>query len=120
MKTLLAGAKYCLLGLALAALIIPAVGQETSKPMAPDPQTQQSQPSDQSAGAPVSSQSIKTFHGTITQSSGTFVLKEATGASYQLDDQDAAKNFNGQKVTVTGTLDSSAHSIRVASISPAS
>jgi Protein of unknown function (DUF5818) len=50
---------------------------------------------------------------------GKYVLYDAAGkTSYQLDPQDKAKDFAGQKVKVTGTSDGS--TIHVKSIEPAS
>lgn len=121
MKVALSGIRSCALAAAVAVVALPALGQQ-SKPMAPDPQTQQSQPQDQSTtGTPVSNQSaVQTFQGMISQSQDGYVLKDAAGTSYQLDDQSKAKDFNGQNVKVTGKLDASTHTIRVSSIAPAS
>jgi uncharacterized protein DUF5818 len=46
-----------------------------------------------------------------------FVLFDAASkTTYQLDDQTKPKDFAGQKVKVTGTLDSSTHTIHVENI----
>lgn len=67
-----------------------------------------------------SSQS-QTFTGKIAKSGSKLVLKDdATKAAYVLDDQDKAKQFEGQTVKVTGTLDAQSHTIRVANIEPGS
>ena len=60
----------------------------------------------------------QTFMGQIGQSAdGKFVLQDdSTKAAYQLDDQDKAKQFAGQKVKVTGTLDSATNTIHVSKI----
>ena len=49
----------------------------------------------------------QTFTGMIAQSpEGKFVLQDASGiATFLLDDQDKAKDFNGKNVNVIGTLD---------------
>lgn len=60
----------------------------------------------------------KTFTGTIAQSDGKYVL-QATNTTYQLDDQDKAKQFDGKKVKVTGSLDSATNTIHVSSIEAA-
>jgi len=63
----------------------------------------------------------QTFNGKITKSGGKFVLKDAaTQTTYTLDDQDRAKQYEGKTVKVTGKLDSSSNTIRVASIEPGS
>jgi len=38
---------------------------------------------------------------------------------YQLDDQDSAKKYEGKKVMVTGSVDSSSSTIHVTRIKPA-
>ena len=63
---------------------------------------------------------VKTFAGTITLSNGKYVLEDPSAKrSYYLDDAKAAKKFEGKMVVVTGTLDSSTHTIRVQKIEPA-
>jgi len=124
--------KSCLLSVALIAVTMPALGQGSNKQM-PDPQqdqypqTQQpptqTPPAETSPGAQTSTGSQtaeQSFQGMISESQGSYVLKESTGTTYQLDDQKKAKDFSGQSVKVTGTLDSSTNTIRVSSISPAS
>ncbi len=65
-------------------------------------------------------QDAKTFTGKITEVNGQFVLQDATNkATYQLDDQDKAKQYNGQEVKVTGTLDTATNTIHVTEIQPA-
>jgi hypothetical protein len=67
------------------------------------------------------SMSAQTFNGKISKSGGKYVLKDtATQTSYTLDDQDRAKQYEGKTVKVTGSLDSSSNTIRVASIEPGS
>ncbi len=67
--------------------------------------TQQNPGTKQSPGAQ-QQQDVKTFTGKITQSKGKFVLQDTTNkVSYQLDDQDKAKQYDGQNVKVKGTLD---------------
>jgi len=61
----------------------------------------------------------KTFKGTIAKSGETYLLKTAK-ASYQLDDQEKAKSFEGKDVKVTGTLDAQTQTIHVSDIQPAS
>jgi len=59
----------------------------------------------------------KTFMGRIVQMEGKYVLQEsASKSTFQLDDQDKAKQFDGQSVKVTGTLDSATNTIHVTDI----
>jgi len=63
----------------------------------------------------------QTFTGKIAKSGGKFVLKDnASKSTYVLDDQDKAKQFEGQVVQVTGTLDAQTNTIRISSIAPES
>ena len=119
--------KSVLLSVALVAMTMPAFGQASNKQV-PDPQQQpeaqpQAQPQTQTPSTETSagSQSAEqSFQGKISQSESGYVLKDSGGTTYQLDDQKKAKDFSGQNVRVTGTLDSSTNMIRVSSISPAS
>lgn len=106
---------------------VPPSGQQ---PLGPDPQAEtqpqrnptpspESAPEKIAAPAQSSNQNqtpaARTFLGTISKQSDAYVLKtEAT--SYQLDAQDKAKQFDGQKVRVIGILHPSGQSIQVQSI----
>jgi hypothetical protein len=57
--------------------------------------------------------------GSISKSGGKFVLHTG-GTDYQLDDQSEARKFEGKDVKVTGQLDQSSNTIKVASIEPSS
>lgn len=109
-----------LLSAAMIAMTVPAFGQESTKQM-PDPQQQQPQTQAPSTETSTGSQSAEqSFQGKISESQTGYVLKDSAGVTYQLDDQKKAKDFSGQNVKVTGTLDSSTNTIRVSAISPAS
>lgn len=57
------------------------------------------------------------FTGRISQADGKYVLvDEAQRATYQLDDQEKAKQFDGKAVKVTGSLDTATNTIHVANI----
>lgn len=52
---------------------------------------------------------------------GKYVLFDAEKkTTYQLDDQNKAKEFSGQKVTVTGTYDKATQTLHVTDIKPGS
>jgi lipopolysaccharide export system protein LptA len=62
----------------------------------------------------------KTFTGKIAQDSGKFILRDDENkVTYQLDDQDKAKKFDGQEVKITGTLDPQSNTIHVMEIQSA-
>lgn len=57
------------------------------------------------------------FPGTIEKAGAKYVLKDkASGARYQLSNQDKAKQFADKDVKVTGTLDPSTNTIHVSAI----
>jgi uncharacterized protein YdeI (BOF family) len=58
------------------------------------------------------------FTGTVVKAAGKYVLK-TSDMNYQLDDQQKAKQFVGQQVKVSGTLDSSTSTIHISDISAA-
>lgn len=119
--------KSCVLSAALIAMTMPALGQDSNKQM-PDPQQtqpeqQQPQPQTQTPSAETSTGAQATeqsFQGKISQSESGYILKDSGGMTYQLDDQKRAKDFVGQSVKVTGTLDAATNTIRISSIAPAS
>jgi hypothetical protein len=96
----------------------------------PNPETQPapnptpSQPGTQHA-SPASPQSqesstAQTFTGTISKEADSYVLKVADSTSYKLDSQDQVQSFEGKRVRVTGTLDSSINLIHVDKVEPIS
>lgn len=57
------------------------------------------------------------FQGTIEKAGTKYVLEDkASGAKYQLSNQDKAKEFVDKDVKVTGTLDPSTNTIDVSAI----
>jgi len=75
-------------------------------------QDEPAQPSAQEAEA-------QTFVGKIMNHEGKYSLQGEDGKTYQLDDQDKAKEFDGKKVTVTGSLDEQDMTIKVSEIEEA-
>jgi hypothetical protein len=59
------------------------------------------------------------FSGMIVKSGDTYVLQTADNVTYQLDDQERAKAYEGKQVQVTGSLDKSANMIKVRDIKQA-
>jgi hypothetical protein len=65
-------------------------------------------------------QPAEEFQGTIEKTGTKYVLDDkASGATYQLDNQDKAKQFADKDVKVTGTLDPSTNTIQVSEIEEA-
>ena len=59
------------------------------------------------------------FTGMIMKSGENYVLQTADNVTYQLDDQERAKQYEGKQVQVTGSLDKSANLIKVHDIKQA-
>ena len=101
--------------LALVAAMLPAAFAQTSDQTSPST-------SDQSGAAqgsaPGSSQAAESYTGTVVKSGDKYVLKTDTG-TYQIDDQDKAKQFEGKQVKVSGNLDKATSTLHVTDIQAA-
>ena len=90
----------------------------------PRPETPRSPtaPAQQTSPATAGSQpaSTQTFTGTISKEADSFTLQVSKTVSYKLDNQPQVQQYEGQRVRVTGTLDSSANLIHVDKIEPLS
>ena len=75
----------------------------------------QSQPPAQSApDTQAQSAGAQTFSGTISKVGDKYVLKDpASGNTYDVDRQDLVAKYDGQKVRIKGTLESSGKMIQV-------
>jgi Protein of unknown function (DUF5818) len=71
-----------------------------------------------SAVAQENAPAVHTVVGSISKDGDTYVLKVSDTTSYKLDDQERAKQFNGQKVRVTGEVDLNTNQIHVQKIEP--
>ncbi|MFZ0797696.1 MAG: DUF5818 domain-containing protein [Terriglobales bacterium] len=85
----------------------------------PDPPEQQpalEQPG-QSANPQTQQQpAAQTFIGTITKDDSKYVLEESSGTTYQLDNQDKAKQYEGKQVRIVGNLDANSNKLHIARI----
>jgi hypothetical protein len=55
----------------------------------------------------------QTLTGTIVKDAGRYVLKADGSNTYELDDQDRAKGYEGKQVKVAGTLSANGNSFHV-------
>lgn len=118
MKKVHALALSLLLALVLG-LSTQVIAQPTSQDGDHGKVAQQQATQDQQQQMPSSTADAKTFTGKIVQASGKLVLRDTvSNATYQLDDQNKAKQFVGKDVKVTGTLDEASGLIRVTAIEP--
>ena len=84
-------------------------------PPQPDPPAQ-SQPQ-QSAGSQNQQQpSAQAFTGTVVKGGSKYVLKVSESTSYQIDDQEKARVFEGKQVKIAGSLDPKTYILHVMSI----
>jgi len=58
----------------------------------------------QAAPGPTQRQTTQTLEGAIVKDGSRYVLKVADGTAYPLDGQDAAKQYEGKQVKVSGDL----------------
>lgn len=78
-------------------------------------QDQMQQPDNQKPAA-----EMKTFAGKIVKHGSALILSDQDGkTTYQLDDQQKAREFVNKDVKITGVLDASTGMIRVSAIDPA-
>lgn len=59
---------------------------------------------------------MQTVIGTIVKEHGKYVLKAWDKKTYQIDDQDRAKKYEGELVKIVGHLELSTNTIRIQSI----
>ena len=99
-------------------MVQPNLSAQQDQPAAQQQQPDSAnQPSQSSMMSQTSDQ--QTFIGVVAKAGGKFVLKDtASKTMYVLDDQDRAKQFDGQEVKVSGSLDPQTKTIRVANIAP--
>lgn len=105
------------LSLALVAGMAVTGSQLMAQEAAPQPQTQT--PTAQQPSSSDMQQDMQSFTGTVAKEGKKYVLKVA-GTSYELDNQDQAKQFEGKQVKVMGKLDTATNMLHVQSIEPAS
>jgi hypothetical protein len=92
--------------------------QPAPNPTPSQPGTQHASPS--SPQSQDKSSTAQTFTGTISKDADSYVLKVSDSTSYKLDSQDQVQSFEGKRVQVTGTLDSSINLIHVDKVEPIS
>ena len=88
-----------------------------SQQQAPPDQAQPSQPpAGQSGSAGQAQQSAEdgqTFSGTIAKSGDKYVLQDASGKTYDVDHQEALKQYEGKRVRIKGSLDPDGKTIHI-------
>jgi Protein of unknown function (DUF5818) len=92
--------------------------QPAPNPAPGQPGTHHTSPSTPESQA--QSPTAQTFTGTISKESDGYVLKVSDSTSYKLDAQDQVQPYEGRRVQVTGTLDTSINLIHVDKVEPMS
>jgi len=93
--------------------------QQPKAPEQPGQQTAPS-PSAQTPANPNQAPTASSFTGTISKEADGFVLKVSETTSYKLDAQREVEQYEGQRVRVTGTLETGVNVIHVDKIEPMS
>jgi hypothetical protein len=88
----------------------PAVQPQQNPPAA--------QPKESSSADKSQTATAQSFTGTINKEKDNFILQVSQRVSYKLDNQHQVQQYEGQKVRVTGTLDSSINLIHVEKVEP--
>jgi len=102
------------------------VSSEKAAPLPDKQQEQQTQdnqtatPTQASGTQAQADSAVQTFTGTVVNAGGKYVLRTMDNMTYQLDDQDKAKEFEGKQVKVTGGLEAKTKLIHVQDIEAAS
>ena len=94
--------------------------QPQQNPTAPQPKQNPPTSPQQDSSASDKSQTAtaQSFTGTVSKEADSFVLKVSQSISYKLDNQQQVQQYEGQRVRVTGTLDSSINLIHVEKVEP--
>jgi outer membrane biosynthesis protein TonB len=102
----------------------PEPSPETQPAQNPTPPSHPSQPGQPenapAAGSQAQSPTAQTFTGIISKEADSFTLKVSEATSYKLDNQQEVQQYEGKRVRVTGTLESSVNLIHVDKIEPIS
>jgi len=80
--------------------------------------SQPGQPSGKNPEASKQASTAQAFVGMIDKQGDNFLLKISETISYKLDNQQEVQQYEGKRVRVTGTLDSSASLIHVDKVEP--
>lgn len=87
----------------------------------PNPEAKPDQQPEQSQSTQAQPQSaMQKITGIIVRLGDKYVLKAGGTTTYQLDDQERAKHYQDQRVTIVGALDTASNTIHVESIQLAS
>jgi hypothetical protein len=93
--------------------------QPQPNPAGPQQNPPAGQPKDKSSSDTSTDKSTaQSFTGTINKQAESFILQVSTTVFYKLDNEQQVQQYEGQRVRVTGTLDSSNNLIHVEKVEP--
>jgi hypothetical protein len=103
--------------LVFAAVGIISIAQQVPSTPSPDAGQSDSAPQQRHMDSPATAEAARSFNGTIIRARAQFVLKQITTHTlYGLDDQKKAKRYEGKRVMVTATMDSTSNTLHVIDI----
>jgi hypothetical protein len=97
---------------------VPVPDSNADKQEGPREDTPQQQPAPD-AKAPAQEKqgpAAQTLNGTVIKLGNKFVLKTADKQTYELDDQDRAREYEGKQVRIVGSLDRTTNMVHITSI----
>jgi hypothetical protein len=89
--------------------------QPSQQPSQQNPQPD-AKPDTQQRPEPETHSTAQSVTGRVVKVAGKYMLETEDNIAYQLDDQDKAKQYEGKRVKVTGSLDRSTGILHVSSI----
>ncbi|PYV63038.1 MAG: hypothetical protein DMG95_08010 [Acidobacteria bacterium] len=98
----------------------PDPSPETQPAQNPTPSQPGQSTQQKSAASPGPASTAQTFTGIINKQASNFLLKVSETISYKLDNQTEVQQYEGKRVRITGTLDSSVNLIHVDKVEPLS
>ena len=81
--------------------------------IAPQPSQPPAGQSGNDAQAQAPAEDGQTFSGTIAKTGDKYVLQDTSGKTYDVDHQEALKQYEGKKVRIKGTLDPDGKTIHI-------
>ena len=90
---------------------VPVPDSNADKQEGPTEPTPQQQPAQEKQGP-----AAQTLSGTVIKLGNKYVLKTTDKQTYELDDQDRAREYEGKQVKIVGSLDRTTNMIHITSI----
>ena len=97
---------------------VPVPDSNADKQAGPTEDTPKQQPAPDTRAPAQEKQgpAVQTLSGTVIKLGNKYVLKTADKQTYELDDQDKAREYEGKQVKIVGSLDRTTNMIHITSI----